>query len=135
MYPNDGIVAFSHVAIPVRPDNPHYGRRGTYKSCLEYEKSNEERAADQQACRTEDDSRETSAPTTGGAVAARASLPPTVSASARPPPSRSQTLEAASTLKGLEPPLVLRRLTFNPDFDGMLAEIDAFVERVQEDAR
>jgi hypothetical protein len=46
-----------------------------------------------------------------------------------------RALDAASTLKGLEPPLVLRRLTFNPDFDGMMAAVDAFVERVQRAAR
>ena len=51
VYPADGIIAFSHVAIPVRPDNPHYGRNGAYKSCLDYERSNEERAADVEACR------------------------------------------------------------------------------------
>ena len=49
--------------------------------------------------------------------------------------SEISALDAASTLKGLEPPLVLRRLTFNPDFDGMMAEVDAFVERVQRGAR
>ena len=139
VYPDEGIIAFSHVAIPVRPDNPHYGRHGTYKSCLEYEKSNDERAADEQACRM---LRKTSTPSEGGARAdhrwcrCREGRAPRdgvrlgeTSASA------ISALDAASTLKGLEPPLVLRRLTFNPDFDGMMAEVDAFVDRVRRDAR
>src|SRR5262245_58529702 len=50
--PDEGIIAFPHVAIPVRPDNRHYGRNGTYKSCLDYERSDSDRAADVEACRT-----------------------------------------------------------------------------------
>ena len=105
VYPNDGIVAFSHVAIPVRPDNPHYGRRGTYKSCLEYEKSNEERAADQQACRTASETR------TGSEKNERPDNRWCRCREGQPPAdgvrlgetsaAELKTLEAASTLKGL----------------------------------
>jgi hypothetical protein len=139
VYPDDGIIAFSHVAIPVRPDNPHYGRHGTYKSCLDYERSNEERAADVEACRTWA-ATGTSAERRSGvdhrwcrcrqgrAPADGIRLGETSAAAV-------SALDAASALKGLEPPLVLRRLTFNPDFDGMMAAVDAFLERVQRDAR
>jgi esterase/lipase len=138
VYPDQGIIAFSHVAIPVRPDNPHYGRNGTYRSCLEYEKADNERAADLQACRAWREGRRTGAGAGAdhrwcrcrdGEVPADGVRLGETSAAAL------HALEAASALKGLEPPLVLRRLTFNPDFDGMMAEVDAFLDRIQRQPR
>jgi esterase/lipase len=113
-----GIVSFAHVAIPVRPDNPHYGRDGAYKGCLSYEKPNDEKSDEAPGsplvrCRT-------GHPPGDGVRLGENSL--------------RKNLEEASALERLVPPLVLRRLTFNRDFEGMMAEIDAFVERVQKDA-
>ena len=139
VYPGDGIIAFSHVAIPVRPDNPHYGRHGTYKSCLEYEKSDDERAADLRACqplRESETSLEPGARTDHRWCRCREGRPPADGVRLGETSSTAlAALDAASTLKGLDPPLVLRRLTFNPDFDGMMAAVDAFVEQVQREAR
>ena len=121
VYPSDGIVSFSHVAIPVRPDNEHYGRHGdkTYKSCLAYETANNEKPDDERSkllarCRT-------GRPPGDGVRLGETSL--------------RKDLKEASELERLVPRLVLRRLTFNPDFEGMMAEIDAFVTRVQTGAR
>ena len=118
VYPRDGIVSFAHVAIPVHPDNPHYGRDGAYKSCLAYEKPNDGTSDEAPGsplarCRT-------GHPPGDGVRLGENSL--------------RKDLEEASALERLVPPLVLRRLTFNPDFAGMIAEIDAFVERVQQGA-
>lgn len=139
VYPGEGIIAFSHVSIPVRPDNPHYGRHGTYKSCLEYEKADDERAADEQICAQRKAGR------TSSGESARGDHRWCRCLEGRPPADGVRlgetsaaalaALDAASTLKGLEPPLVLRRLTFNPDFDGMMAAVDAFVQRVEREAR
>ncbi len=35
-YPDERILDFSHTAIPVAPDNRHYGRHGDYKNCMHY---------------------------------------------------------------------------------------------------
>lgn len=111
----DGIVSSSHVAIPVRPDNRHYGRDGAYKSCLTYEKPNSEKSESEP----------------GGALTRCREGQVPVSGVRLGENSLRKDLEQASALERLQPPLVLRRLTFNPDFDGMVAEIDAFVERVE----
>ncbi len=41
----DRIAGFSHVSIPIPPDDPHYGRNGGYKSCLHYQADREKRMA------------------------------------------------------------------------------------------
>jgi esterase/lipase len=119
VFVGEGIVSFSHVAIPVRPDNPHYGRDGAYRSCLAYQPPNTEKpdeAPDSPLIRC----RRGRPPGDGVRLGEN---------------SRRPDLEAASTLERLQPPLVLRRLTFNPDFSGMMGEIDAFVERVEQGPR
>jgi esterase/lipase len=113
-----GIVSSSHVAIPIRPDNPHYGREGTYKSCLAYEPPNN---------RPSDPSPESAL------TRCRRGRPPGDGVRLGETSLR-QDLDDASAHERLEPPLVLRRLTFNPDFDGLMAEVDAFVQRVEADA-
>jgi esterase/lipase len=145
VYPGEGIVAFSHVAIPVHPDNPHYGRRGTYKSCLEYEKSNSEGAADAQACPAMAEQKTNPGTTTAKDARTTAKDNRWCRCRTAQPPadgvrlgetsgSELKLLDEASTLKDLHPPLVMRRLTFNPDFEGMMKEIDRFVEQVQKSA-
>lgn len=42
-FPADRIAGFSHVSIPIAPDDPHYGRHGGYKSCLHYQADREKR--------------------------------------------------------------------------------------------
>jgi esterase/lipase len=44
-FPADHIAGFSHVSIPIAPDDPHYGKRGGYKSCLHYQADREKRMA------------------------------------------------------------------------------------------
>ena len=41
--PDRQILDFSHVALPVPCDDPHYGRRGGYRSCLHYDRDREKR--------------------------------------------------------------------------------------------
>jgi len=44
-FPADRIAGFSHVSIPIPPDDPHYGKNGGYKSCLHYQADREKRMA------------------------------------------------------------------------------------------
>jgi esterase/lipase len=115
--PPQGIISSSHLAIPIHPDNPHYGREGIYKSCLAYAPPNSERRAPDP--RSAWARCHTGHPPGDGVRLGEKSL--------------QKDLENASTLERFDPPLVLRRLTFNPDFDGMMAEVDAFVQRVEAD--
>ncbi|HON23267.1 MAG TPA: alpha/beta hydrolase [Syntrophales bacterium] len=48
--PERRILDFSHVALPLPCDDPHYGLRGGYKSCLHYAADREKR----QVCRNDD---------------------------------------------------------------------------------
>jgi len=44
-FPEDRIAGFSHVSIPIPPDDPHYGKNGGYKACLHYQADREKRMA------------------------------------------------------------------------------------------
>ncbi len=37
-YPDDNIINFSHITLPFAPNNPHYGKNGTYKLASHLEK-------------------------------------------------------------------------------------------------
>jgi len=36
--PDENIITLSHISITIPPDNPHYGRSGSYQNCLHYKK-------------------------------------------------------------------------------------------------
>ncbi|MBW1616428.1 MAG: alpha/beta hydrolase [Deltaproteobacteria bacterium] len=38
-YSNQNILNFSHISLPISPDNYHYGKNGDYKHCLRYLKN------------------------------------------------------------------------------------------------
>ena len=102
-YPDRRILDFSHVALPVDPRaNPHYGDRAdAYRSCLHYFPHDME---NWRACK--DSARTDIAygePANGTAY--------------------SSNTDGA-------PPAPLRRLTFNPDFEFMTAEIFRFLDRL-----
>jgi len=48
--PDRRILDFSHVALPIPCDDPHYGTRGGYRSCLHYRQDREKWTA----CRHDD---------------------------------------------------------------------------------
>jgi len=41
--PGERILDFSHIAVTIPPDNPHYGVNGDYRSCLHYQAESEKR--------------------------------------------------------------------------------------------
>ncbi len=43
-YPNQNILNFSHISLPISPDNYHYGKNGDYKHCLRYLKNKQKSA-------------------------------------------------------------------------------------------
>jgi esterase/lipase len=43
--PEERIVDFAHVALPIPPDDPYYGRKGSYRYCLHYQGEREKRLA------------------------------------------------------------------------------------------
>lgn len=88
--PAERIVDYSHLAPPMDPDDPHYGRNGDYRNCYHYPASESRRR-----CRE-------------GKADIRGEVSP------------------ANLRKG-----VVERLTYNPRFREMLADIDAFLERVE----
>jgi alpha-beta hydrolase superfamily lysophospholipase len=97
--PGPPAISFSHLAPPIAPDNPRYGRNGSYRNCLHYESSAD--AAARSLCHDE---------------ALFAASPAAV--------------YGEKTLVGEG--RVLRRLTWNPHFEGMLTEIGEFLDRVEE---
>ena len=92
------VIGFSHLALPYRPDNPHYGAQGAYRNHLHYALGGDETAL---------------------AIAS------------------DERLFAASPVAAygektlLGGGRVLRRLTWNPDFDGMVREIGEFLARTE----
>ncbi|MBU0730100.1 MAG: alpha/beta fold hydrolase [Proteobacteria bacterium] len=49
--PQEKIIDFSHLAVIISPDDPHYGRNGDYKNCLHYKGDKEK----QTTCQTGND--------------------------------------------------------------------------------
>ncbi len=49
--PQDRVLQFAHISIPIAPDNPHYGVHGDYRACLSYLKD----AGALQECKTRPD--------------------------------------------------------------------------------
>jgi len=44
-FPEEHIAGFSHIALLIPPEDPHYGRQGGYKSCLHYQTDRTRRMA------------------------------------------------------------------------------------------
>ncbi len=89
VYKAERIMDFSHTAIPVAPENRHYGRDGDYKNCMHYlgDKKNWE------LCKSD-----------------------------------SEEVQLGEKTKENLKEHTIRRLTYNPDFDGMLTEMDRFLK-------
>ena len=96
--PGVPVISFSHLAPPIAPDNPRYGRGGSYRNCLHYESSEDETA--RSLCH--DEALFTASPA---------------------------AVYGEKTLLG--DGRVLRRLTWNPHFDGMVKELGEFLDRIE----
>lgn len=108
--PSERINDFSHTALPVAPDNTHYGRRGDYVNCLSYAASVELWCA----CWGEDPSHR-----------------PAPQNCPKPDVNRA-VFYGEPTVKHNGTGPLQRRLTFNPRFAEMAAAIRNFLSSVAE---
>lgn len=86
------VSSFSHTAIPVSPDNRHYGKEGDYKNCYHY--LLDEQPSKYAACQSDDN---------------------------------RQFIWGEKSLAENNSALVVRRVTFNPDFTYMVKLMNDFV--------
>jgi esterase/lipase len=98
----EGILDFAHISLPVKPDNNYYGRAGAYKSCLSYSKSN-----------LPDDQKDV--------------LLGKCKTEAIGGNSKVKFGEHIDTNKEEH---VVRRLSFNPDFNNMMDDIFKFIDQL-----
>lgn len=96
----EGILSQAHTSIPVSKENFHYGLRGDYYNCIHYIKDMDDTsaAANYTTCKDRDADVDYAENVSGG------------------------TEEIEKIM-----PEVYRRLTFNPDFAGMMELVDEFV--------
>jgi len=93
-FPDQNIKSYAHTALLQSPDNPHYGARGSYRSCTHYYRLDRQKYL---RCKNGEES----------------CLGEMFDESERCP--------------------VVRRLTYNPQFDDMLADIRAFLRELDQD--
>jgi esterase/lipase len=44
-FPEERILDYAHISLPIPPDDPHYGKNGGYKYCLHYQADREKRTS------------------------------------------------------------------------------------------
>lgn len=102
--PSQNILSFSHISFPVIATNPHYGKEGDYANCLHYMALPEKFCL----CKTEQMKPDTCTPDLNAAG------------------SKYLVVYGEKT-EVSEKKMIVRRLSFNPYFDEMLADIEKFI--------
>lgn len=96
---SEGILDYAHLSLPVSPENAYYGKNGAYKSCLTYSKSNFPK--DQE----DEELHQCKTKTIG----------------------KNSRVKFGEHIDKNKEKYIVRRLTFNPNFENMMKDIFKFI--------